>query len=103
MPAQTKTELMSIIEGHESELRAIGVRRLGLFGSFVRGDQRADSDVDVLVEFDSGKKKFDNFMNLSFFLEDLFKRRVELLTPESLAPRIRPRILATVEYARLSP
>ena len=102
MPLQTKAELMSLIETHEKELRIVGVRKLGLSGSFARGEQKVDSDVDVLVEFDPGQKKFDNFMGLSFFLEDLFKRPVELVTAESLAPRIRPRILTTVEYARLS-
>jgi len=59
---------------------------------------RAESDVDVLVEFAAGKKTFGNFITLSFFLEDLLQRRVELVTPEALNPYIRPRILEEVEY-----
>jgi len=80
----------------------MGVRRLGLFGSFARGEQGADSDVDLLVEFTPGQKTFDNFMQLAFFLEDLFHRRVELVTPESLSPYLRPYIMDEVEYASVA-
>ncbi len=74
----------------------------GLFGSFVRGDQRADSDVDVLVEFEEGQKTFDHFIGLSFLLEDLLGRRVELVTCDSLSPHIGPHILREVEYVSLA-
>ena len=80
----------------------MGVRRLGLFGSFVRGEQRADSDVDLLAEFAPGQKTFDNFMQLAFFLEDLFHRQVELVTPESMSPYLRPYIMDEVEYASVA-
>src|SRR5919205_76496 len=61
-------------------------------------DKDALVDVDILVEFEEGRKSFDNFMRLSFFLEELFGRRVELLTAESLSPHIGPHILREVEY-----
>ena len=73
-----------------------------MFGSFVRGEQKSGSDIDLIVEFESGKKTFDNFMNLSFFLEDLFQRRVELITTESLSPYIGPHILKEAEYVSLA-
>ena len=83
------------------------MRRLGLFGSFVREEPRSESDVDVLVEFEPGRKTFDAFMQLAFFLETLFGRRVELVTSESLSPYIGPHILREMEYvsfdAPLSP
>ena len=75
-----------------------GVRKIGIFGSFVRDDATLHSDVDVLVEFDPDRKTFDNFMNLSFFLEDILERRVEVVTTNSLSPHIGLRILASVEY-----
>ena len=50
------------------------------------------------MEFEQGKKTFDNFIQLSFLLEDLFKRRVELVTIESLSPYIGPHIMSEVEY-----
>jgi predicted nucleotidyltransferase len=77
------------------------VKKIGLFGSFVRKEQSAASDLDLLVEFEQGKKTFDNFMRLSFFLEDLFKRQVELVTIESLSPYIGPHIMNEVEYVPL--
>ena len=81
----------------EPELRALGVRRLGLFGSFVRYEQGPESDVDLLLEFEPGRKSFDSFLAIGWLLEDLLQRRVDLLTPESLSPRLAPRILREVE------
>ena len=97
-PVLTKEKALSLIEGHKDQIKALGVKRLGLFGSFARGEQQGGSDIDFLVEFEPGKKTFDNFIQLSFFLEDLLKRRVELVTPEALSPYIGPHILSEVEY-----
>jgi hypothetical protein len=73
------------------------VSRLALFGSFSRDAQRSDSDVDLLVEFASGRKTFDNFLAVCELLEDSLQRRVEVLTPESLSPHIGPHILQEAE------
>lgn len=48
------------------------MKRLGVIGSFVREPQDGESDVHILVEFEPGRKTFDNFIHLDFFLEDLF-------------------------------
>jgi predicted nucleotidyltransferase len=98
----TKQDVLKIIYRNRTRLKALGVSRLGLFGSFVRGEQHPDSDIDFLVEFESGQKSFDAFMDLSFFLEEILQRRVELVTVESLSPYIGPHILAEVEYAPLA-
>jgi len=95
---QTKKKALSLIEENQDRIKALGVKKLGLFGSFVRGEPRVESDVDLLVEFEPSKKTFDNFIQLSFFLEEVFKRRVELVTPESLSPYIGPHIMDEVEY-----
>jgi hypothetical protein len=79
------------------EIRQMGVRRIALFGSMARGEANADSDVDLLVEFEAGGKSFDRFMALSDFLERLLGRRVELVTTEALSPYIGPHILAEAE------
>ncbi len=97
-----KQELISQLVKNQAQLELFGIKKLGLFGSFVRNEQRADSDIDLLVEFVPGQKNFDNFMQLSFFLEDLFNRQVELVTPESLSPYIGPTIMNTVEYVVFS-
>ena len=100
MPVQTKEHILALLRDQQARISALGVKRLGLFGSFVRGQQNMDSDVDVLVEFAPECKTFDNFMQLAFFLEALFDRRVELVTPESLSPFLGPHILHEVEYVR---
>ena len=99
---ESKEQVFNLLRQAQPQLRRFGVKRFGLFGSFVRGEQDTESDVDILVEFDEGRKSFDNFMRLAFFLEELFGRRVELLTPESLSPHIGPHILREAEYATTS-
>ncbi len=61
----TKARILAVLREHEPELKALGVRRCGLFGSFVRGEQTGDSDIDVLVEFEPGQKTFDHFIQLA--------------------------------------
>jgi hypothetical protein len=98
----TKYNILRTLHENQGRLRALGVGKIGLFGSFVRGEQRPDSDIDLLVEFLPGMKSFDRFMELSFFLEEVLQRRVELVTIESLSPHIGPHILKEVEFASLA-
>jgi len=98
MVVQKKEHILGLILEHRDQLRDFGVNRLGLFGSYVSGQPAAGSDVDILIEFKQGRKTFDNFMSIAFLLEDLFGRRVDLVTTESLSPHIGPHILREVEY-----
>jgi predicted nucleotidyltransferase len=101
---QTKSQALSLLQGHKKELHDFGVKLCGLFGSFVRdADIHQDSDVDVLVAFEPDQKTFDNFMDLAFFLEDIFGRSVDLVTVEALSPYIGPHILEEVEYVTIDP
>lgn len=102
MPIQTKQQLLERIRGQSQQFRAYGVKRVGVFGSFRRGQQTQQSDVDLLVEFDPAQKTFVNFMKLLFFCEELLGRKVDLLTVESLSPYIGPYILQEVEYVPLN-
>ncbi len=73
----------NILEEHKAEIRRrFGVKRIGLFGSCARGEEEQDSDVDVIVEFED--PNFDDFMDLAAYLEDLFDRPVDILTPAGL-------------------
>jgi predicted nucleotidyltransferase len=101
MAVQTKERVLTLIHARRDRIKALGVKRLGLFGSFVRMQQDRDSDIDVLVEFEPSQKTYDNFIHLAFFLEELFGRRVELVTPEALSPYIGPHIMQEVEYVAL--
>jgi predicted nucleotidyltransferase len=99
---QTKQDVLTVLSEEHPRIRALGVKRLGLFGSFVRGQQKAESDVDLLVEFEPGQKTFDHFMQLALLLEEVLQRRVELVTPEALSPHIGPYILKEVEDVSLA-
>lgn len=103
MSVASKQEILSLLDTHRDSIRDLGVRGLGLFGSFVREQPGRDSDVDLLVEFAPGQKSFDNFMGLSFLLEKLFGRDIELVTYEALSPYLGPHILAEVEYVPFAP
>ena len=101
-PASTKTEIVARLASQSQMLRALGVQRLGIFGSFLSDHPRSDSDVDLLVEFDPERKSFDNFWQLSEMLEETLQRPVDLVTRESLSPHFGPRILTQVEYVPLA-
>jgi len=66
-----------------------GVRKIGIFGSVIRCEATSSSDIDILVDFEEGKATFRNFMDLIVFLEDLFGRRVDLVTTGGMDPYIR--------------
>lgn len=95
--AETRSDVLVALKDNQEQIKALGVRSLGLFGSFARDECRADSDVDLLVEFEPGRKTFDNFMRLSFLIEDILRRHVELVTAESLSPYMRPQTLREVQ------
>ena len=73
-------------------LKRYDVKRAALFGSFVRGEQREDSDIDILVEFKDGKSLLD-LAGLKIELEEALGRKVDVLTYNSLHPLLRDKIL----------
>ncbi|MDD1707218.1 MAG: DUF86 domain-containing protein [Methanoregulaceae archaeon] len=60
--------------------RLFGIKKIGIFGSLARGTIRPDSDIDIEVEFDQGTENWQNFIGLAGYLEDLFGRKVDLVT-----------------------
>jgi uncharacterized protein len=80
------------------KLLAAGVSRLGIFGSFVRGEAGTDSDVDVLVSFRPQARTFDNLYAVGEALEEAFHRKIDLVTEDALSPYIAPHILREVKY-----
>ncbi len=91
-----KATLLKLLISNSKEIKSFGVEQLGIFGSFARDEMTLNSDVDLLVEFNKKEKTYDNFFDLSDFLQDLLKRKVELLTPQSLSQYIGPHILKQV-------
>ena len=98
----TKDDIINLLLEEQERLVSLGVVSIGLFGSFVRGDQNSSSDIDFLVEFRPEKHKFDNFMEVSFLLEELLGRKVEVVTPEGLSPHIAPHILKEIEHVPIT-
>ena len=89
-----------MLKKHETEIfRKFGVSKIGIFGSFARGEEKPESDIDIFVTFSPGKKTFDNYMGLKNHLASLFKRKVDLVTYDGLNPHIRESVLNEVIYA----
>jgi predicted nucleotidyltransferase len=102
MTVKTKEDVFTLLRLNGEQLRRFGVGRISVFGSFARGEPGDDSDVDILVEFEPGRESFNNFLALAEFLEELFGRKVDLLTPESLNPRFGHHILEEAEHATIN-
>jgi len=92
-------EIRKKLEGKKDYLKKeFHVVEMGIFGSFVRGDQDLASDVDILVIFEKGHKNFFNYMRLKYYLEDLLGLQVDLVIKEAIKSRLREEILKEVEY-----
>jgi hypothetical protein len=97
MPIEWNAEkILNILNDQAQELHRLGARKLGLFGSYRRGTQTADSDLDFLVTLE--QPSFDDYMAIKFFLEDLFGCPVDLVIETDLKPRLRDKILGEVVY-----
>ncbi len=92
-----RDEVLKLIEQNQATLRRLGVRRLGLFGSYARGEAMPGSDLDFVVEL--SEKSFDAYMDTKIFLEDLFQSRIDLVTMSSIKPRLLPIIQRETVYA----
>lgn len=98
-----KEEIFKKLRENEDKLRLFGVKRIGIFGSFVRDEATEKSDIDVVVEFVRGKATFKNVAGLVDFLEELFGREIDLLTPDGIESKrikhVKEEIKRGVEYA----
>ena len=92
----SKESIKQTLVDNREILRKYGVKRIGLFGSYVRGTATATSDIDFLVELE--RLTFRDYMGLALFLEDLFKKDVDLVTATSIKPRLKPYIEKEIEY-----
>ncbi len=100
----TREDIMGVLGKNLEGLRKYRVKRIGLFGSYGRGQQRKRSDVDLLVEFDRAAfdRDFtgysDNYDRLRHELEKMLGRKVDLVTQEMLSPFIKPYVDKDIEY-----
>lgn len=99
---KNKEQIFRLIQSNSEHIRSFGIKKIGLFGSFVRNQQTKDSDIDFIVEFEKDKKSYARFIKLAYFLEELLGRKVDLLTNQSLSPYLGTSILNETEYVTLS-
>ena len=97
----SKNDIVKTIQENMEEIKSYGIEKIGIFGSVATDSQTEQSDIDILIEFQKDKKAFDNYMELKFFLEKLFNRKVDLVIEGALKSRIRDSVLREVSYARL--
>ena len=93
-------DALALLREHDPEIKKrFGVGKIGIFGSFGRGEVRLDRDVDVLITFRKDGETFNNYMGCKFYLEDLFGRKVDLVMKGAIKKRLKPYILGEVVYA----
>lgn len=91
-------EIVDIIKQHKAELNSeYGVAQLGIFGSYISGQQSEGSDVDILVDLEK-PIGFVKFMKLENKISFLLGAKVDLVTRKALKPAIGERILQEVRY-----
>ena len=94
----TKKVVMQKLENNSPKIKKFGVKKIGLFGSILKNKQKRSSDIDFLVEFN--KTTFDNYAEVLILLENIFKRKIDLVTKSSLRPEF-SYIIKETEYAKL--
>jgi predicted nucleotidyltransferase len=94
-----RDHILTTIKTHKPELFKLGIRNIGLFGSYTRNEQSDASDIDILIDFDPDKENFDNYMAVYDLIEKLFKnKRIDIVTKNGLSPYLGPKILKEVLY-----
>jgi hypothetical protein len=96
---EDKKEVIRILRVHNQEIKEkFKIKDIGIFGSFIRGEQRRRSDIDILVEFEKDGLTFDNYMDLKFYLEEILNSKVDLVTKTGIREELRQHILSEVSY-----
>ncbi|HOM65327.1 MAG TPA: nucleotidyltransferase family protein [Ignavibacteriales bacterium] len=94
-----KNKIQQILQEHKNYLfEKFGVSEIDLFGSYARGEESNESDVDILIDFKKGYKTFDNYMDLKFYLEELLGKKVDLIMKSAIKPGLKPFISEEAIY-----
>jgi len=91
-------EIIKKIKGKSKDIKKYNVKKIGLFGSYAKNKQHKKSDIDIIVNFD--KETFDNYMDLLFLLERMFKRKIDLVIEKDLHPELNY-VKREAKYVRL--
>jgi len=91
-------KIIKKIEEKSKDIKKYNVKKIGLFGSFIKNKQHKKSDIDIIVTFD--KETFDNYMDLLFLLEKIFRRKIDLIIEKDLYPELNY-VKREAKYVRL--
>ncbi|MBI2631656.1 nucleotidyltransferase family protein [Candidatus Pacearchaeota archaeon] len=91
-------KIIKRIEEKSKDIKKFNVKKIGLFGSFAKNEQHKKSDIDIVVSFD--EETFDNYMNLLFLLEKIFRRKIDLVIEKDIHPELKY-IKKEVKYVEL--
>ncbi len=91
---KTLEQILRILSEHRRELEErFKIKEIAVFGSYTRGEQEEQSDLDLLIEFEEGFKTFDNYMDSKFYLEDLLNTNIDLVLKSALKERLKEAII----------
>src|SRR4030042_6383052 len=93
----TKEDIKRVLVKNKRILKKYKVNKIGSFGSFATGKTKKRSDVDLLVEFEDMIDLFE-FVHLNDEIQRILKSKVDLVTPDTIKPYIKPKILKEVEW-----
>ena len=82
----TQEKIIKILNDNKSKIKDIGVKKIGLFGSYAKGKENKNSDIDFLVEFKF--IDFDNYFFMLKLLEKLFQKKIDLIIEKDLKPEL---------------
>jgi len=93
-----KVAILNFLRSHKDEMhKKFGLVKIGLFGSYIRGEQREDSDIDLVVEIESSNK-FRSFFGLKNYLEEHLQKKIDMGIENSVKPIVYKYIKHEIEY-----
>ncbi len=98
----TKEHILKTLENNREQIKKFGISQVGLFGSYVRDEQTAESDIDILIDYQKGQMDFFKLIKFDSYLQHIFKnKKIDVVTKNGLSEFIGSYILNEVTYAKI--
>jgi len=96
-----QSQILNQLSSNRDYIRQLGINRIGLFGSYARGNQLSNSDIDLLIDFLPQKKSVRSIVNFIDYFEKLFNRAVDVTTFDGAQKRLYKFIKNEIKYAQI--